>query len=134
MPKSFDISYVRQGSEPKPFILITIRRQGREYTARFLVDSGADYSIINAEFAEILGIPLERLPTRDVRGIGGVVRLSSLPLSFEIPGSGFSFEATTFFGRDYRGGVNLLGRKPLFSLCKVTFDDNGQKLSLLGHD
>jgi len=120
-------------NDTKPYVFVKLRRLGKELETLFLVDSGADYSIITAELAEELGIPLDRLPERKIRGIGGSIGLSSHEIEYEINGTKLRFQATTFFGRDYRGGVNLLGRKPLFSLCKVTFDDNGQKLSLLSH-
>ena len=114
----------------KPFMLVKFRLGAREFTTPALVDSGADHSIITAELAECLGIPLDRLPRHRITGIGGVIELSSLYLTAEIPGTDIGFEAKAFFGRDYKGGVNLLGRKPLFSMRKVRFDDYGQELTL----
>jgi len=114
--------------EAKPYIFVKLRRFGKEFKTIFLVDSGADYSIITSEFAEELGIPLDRLPKKQMRGIGGTIELSSQGIEYEVDGTGIVFEAKTFFGRDYKGGINLLGRKPLFSLAKVTFEEPKQQL------
>ena len=59
-----------------------------------------------------------------------MIELSSQDIHYEINGTGIAFDAKTFFGRVYKGGVNLLGRKPLFSMAKVTFDDSKQQLTI----
>ncbi len=116
--------------ESKPYVFVKLKRLGKEFETIFLVDSGADYSIMTAELAEGLGIPLDRLPKKKIRGIGGMIELSSQDIRYEINGTEIAFDAKTFFGRDYKGGINLLGRKPLFSKARITFDDAKQQLTI----
>ena len=54
--------------EAKPYVFVKLKRFGKEFESIFLVDSGADYSIITAELAEGLGIPLDRLPRKKCAG------------------------------------------------------------------
>jgi hypothetical protein len=40
-----------------------------------------------------------------MRGIGGMIELSSQDIHYEIKCTEIAFDATTFFGRVYKGGV-----------------------------
>jgi len=70
-----------------PMIPIRLKgANGEAFDTMALVDSGADYSVIFSEHAEILGIDLAKLEQTDAMGVGGKVDAWRCKIETEISG------------------------------------------------
>lgn len=86
------------------------------------VDSGATYSIFDADSAVILGLDLPKgRRTLIVVGDGNKIPvfLFQLPVRF----AGHSFKATIGFSQKLGVGFNLLGRQSFFDRFRICFND-----------
>lgn len=94
------------------------------------VDSGAGYSVFQAEMAEILGLGLEDGKKEYVTvGDGSqiIVYLHKLPVKF----AGHQFDATVGFSRHLGIGFNIIGRLDIFDRFKVCFDESEKIVEFL---
>ncbi|MBM4041024.1 MAG: hypothetical protein FJ290_21195 [Planctomycetes bacterium] len=65
----------RFGALRKPLIPVTVCGPKGAATAKFLLDSGADISILPRSFGRLIGLSAQGAPTEQVRGVGsGPVR------------------------------------------------------------
>lgn len=99
----------------RPAVFGLIEISGREYPAHFLVDTGADQTVLGSDFAERLQSQTVSLPAARLVSAGGNV-------------AGFFATATAVF-------VDDSGRKMSFSLtCAVLTDPAQANTHLLGRD
>lgn len=118
----------RFGLIADPKITVFVRARSGIYPFRFLLDTGADFSIIPFSMAEDLGIDLAQCPMDHCSGIQGhplrvyhtrlVVRIGDVELTLRCL---ISESDTTPF---------LLGRADLFSRFNITFDNERKKIFL----
>jgi len=91
-------------------------------TALALIDSGADTTMINRQYAIPLGIDLTDAPEVDVMGIGdGIVPTQTATLRFRIKQTGDELEIPA----NYADGKNvdiLLGEEVFFDKYKIKFE------------
>lgn len=102
-------------------------RQGNWINTEAYVDSGATYSIFDADTAAILGFQLNQgRKMFIVVGDGNriPVYLFQLPVNF----SGYKFRATIGFSEKLGVGFNLLGRHSFFDKFRVCFNDRERLL------
>lgn len=91
------------------------------------VDSGATYSIFDADSAAILGLEITQgRKSAIIVGDGNriPVYLFQLPVRF----SGHSFRATIGFSKKLGVGFNLLGRHSFFNHFRICFNDKERLL------
>lgn len=62
--------YVKIGQHKRPIIPIQIRAGGNAVNTQALIDSGADFNLINLEIADALGIKLNRKRPTIFNGVG----------------------------------------------------------------
>ncbi len=118
----------RFGLLPDPKITISIRTQNGYFPYRFLLDTGADVSMVPFSMAEDLGIDLSRCPTDECSGIEGrpllvyhttiAVRVGHVDLS--LPCLISESDSTPF----------LLGRAGLFARFDIGFDNQRKRIVL----
>jgi hypothetical protein len=117
-----------------PSIPVTLVGKAARYDVIGLLDSGADVSVIPKDMAELLGLDLERKPVEESRGIGGTVRSVStvLQLIVEAKRGHERYQITLPVNvlLDGESPPLLLGRAGFFELFVITFDEDGQRISL----
>lgn len=72
-----------------PSVDIELSHLGRTVVAEALVDSGADVSLFRAEYADALGLPVERGEKLQLKGIGGEVTCYRHVVTFCLAGTSF---------------------------------------------
>lgn len=125
-------SYKERGGIRYPMLNLELGHMDKFIAAEALVDSGADFSIFRAEFAEALGIPIERGEKVLLKGIGGDIRCYRHVLTFRFAGR--VFEWPVFFSRQFRFSMNLLGRGGFFEPFIVTFRERQKEFVLTDAD
>ena len=130
MPIEFPLSEKRTrfGLLPDPKITIHVRTTSGYLPYRFLLDTGADVSMVPLSMAEDLGIDLARCPADQCSGIEGrplrvyhasiAVRIGHVELS--LPCLISETDTTPF----------LLGRAGLFARFTITFDTRRKRIVL----
>lgn len=94
----------------------------------FLLDTGADFTMLPSSFAHRAGLTLGRLPTRQVYGIeekGLVVRVGSLLLRI----GSVSFKAVALFSPVDTSPL-ILGRQGFFDSFNIRFDNRRRVIHL----
>ena len=92
---------------------------GQAKRMSFIVDSGADYTIIDQRWAGDLGLDLARLPEADISGIGQIQVPSRAYMNMQIGLCGIWVTATVVFQPNT--DVGLLGRDGVFEYINFAF-------------
>lgn len=124
--------YTRVGDALYPLIPVRFIRQGvRTPHIKALLDSGSDRVLIPLGLARFLGLRLVTM-ARPLRTVGGEVRGFEAHSDLVVgdgPGA-FLYKGLTITVIERMTGPILLGRKPIFGDCIVTFDERHDALSL----
>lgn len=113
-----------------PIIPIEIKGKKEWVQLRAFADSGATQSIFHSEFADVLGIILEKGKRFNIMvGDGSFIPIFSHKLDVKFAGEKFKAE----IGFSKRLGVefNILGRKDFFDRFVFSFDDYHKILEVL---
>jgi len=110
-----------KGKHSKPIIPVTLKHGQIELDVRAVVDSGADYSIFDARFAEQIGIPITRFQQLEVKGIANSITGNLCNIKTKVLDE--FFEMPVLFVKNYSGPFNILGRKGFFEKHIITFDE-----------
>ncbi|MBI2445897.1 aspartyl protease family protein [Candidatus Micrarchaeota archaeon] len=121
-------TYQEHGGRHYPSLNIELCHLDKRVAAEALVDSGANFCLFKAEFADALGIPIERGTKVLFKGIGGDLACYRHVLTFRIAGR--DFEWPVYFSRQFRFSMNLLGRGGFFEPFDVTFRERRKELVL----
>lgn len=118
----FTYRYSDDSKFPRPIIPIRLRHKENIIKPLTLIDSGADFSMFNAEFASILGIDLDTLEKTTLGGIAGEVTgyISHVEMAIHetfIPVP--VVFSPNFFPFGFSG---LLGQVGFFDEFKIEFD------------
>jgi len=106
-----------------PIVLIRLKGKKEWVKFRAFVDSGAGYSIFQAEMAEILGLKLEDGKENYVTvGDGSQIKVYIHRVKVDLAGQ--EFEATIGFSRHLGIGFNIIGRLDIFDKFKICFDES----------
>ena len=90
---------------------------------RAFVDSGAGYSIFQAEMAEILGLRLEN-GTESYVTVGDGSQIKVYIHRVKVKIAELEFDASIGFSRHLGIGFNIIGRLDIFDRFKVCFDES----------
>lgn len=130
MPIEFPLpeKHTRYGVLPDPKITVFVRTRSGYQAYRFLLDTGADFSMVPFSMAKDLGVDLTRCPRDRCTGIEGTplpvyhteigVRIGEVELLLRCLIS--ENDATPF----------LLGRADFFSRFSITFDNQRKRIIL----
>ena len=119
MEKTFHYKYKRKLLSP--IIPITLKHGEREAELDAVIDSGADYSLMDARFAELIGLPILRFEQRKMQGIASSVIGNMCNVKAKVLDE--FFEMPVLFVNNYTGPFNILGRQGFFEKHIITFDE-----------
>jgi len=130
--------FVPMGRYPtwKPVVAVRISAGQRYQDTAALVDSGADYSIFDAEFADALGLGLTEGRPISLIGLDGKDHIGYLHrVAIRILGDAAEtlpvVKAEVIFRQNHPSEVgNILGRHDFFRALKVGFHEPKQKVYL----
>ena len=116
------------GPVAHPTIILPVRTAAGYEEWRFVLDSGADFTLVPRSAAELLGVDLSgarKMTARGIEGSGVSAQLAEITLrigdvEFGVPCLFSSNENTPY----------LLGRMGLFSRFNITFDNRRRKIVL----
>jgi len=130
MVVTYDFSGVPtpEGIILRPYLPVSLRyKENDEIDTYMLVDSGADYSMIERAMAEVLNIPVDSLSTLEnpISGVTGTAQVvqAKIEVSFGYGPDSFVIDDMPIQIPLKRGipPVGLLGRIPLFYDFDITF-------------
>jgi len=124
------------GPKTLPVIPITYLGTGGEsFESAPILDSGADFSVIFKEHAEILGVDLGKCEETECQGIGGKVKAWKTKIPIRLKGKGehraFNLEIPTMILE--RQAVNhtlLIGRAGFFEHFEICFNEKERTITL----
>ena len=124
MPLTFD--YEEIAGRFYPIILIELKANEKRFLTRAYVDSGASFSIFDAEIADYLGLDYRKGDKIYPAGVGGHIcaYLNEIIVSL----NGREMHCKVLFSNDFTAKFNLLGRAGVFDKFRVCFDDQERKL------
>ncbi len=119
-----------EGTTFRPLIPVTIECGERVRTLYFLLDSGADFSVLNFEAAKDLGLSISAGRKRKVKGIlQHSVDCVENKVRLVVAGLPEAFDGSLYASKDLQPVHNLLGRD-FFEKFVVCFDQKARKISL----
>lgn len=126
--KSFFLPY--QNDRPA----VTLQLKTRDNRWKFftaLVDSGADFSILSAFAAIVLGINVEKLPKTTAESADGdLFEIYKTTVSAKVEGKEFKLPV----GFSKKNVTPIMGRAGFFEQFKVEFDERDGKLKLSNYE
>ena len=126
MPLNFD--YEEIAGKYYPVIPIELKANENRFLTRAYVDSGASFSIFNAEIADYLGLNYRKGDKIYPAGIGGHIcaYINTIFISIH----NIEICCKVLFSDEFTVKFNLLGRAGIFDRFRVCFDDSEKKLYL----
>ncbi len=120
----------RGGIIYRPMISISIINEKKSYNCFSLIDSGTDSTLINADFAELLGIEESKCFKVKVGGADKSDAYGFLSkIKFKIEGFEEEFETEVIFLKNLMTS-GLLGQKDIFENFKIRFEKKNKKFYL----
>jgi len=113
-----------------PYIPLTIKGPEASIDMLFLLDSGADYTVIPIELAEILGLDLSK-PKERTSGVGGKIytKLSDMVVELKNAHEKYTFKIPIHVILKKNSNVPpLLGRASFFNKFQITFNQREGKI------
>ena len=112
-----------------PLLNITLKSNGSEFTALCLIDSGAEYCVLDAEIGEAMGLVVQEGRPISLSGVQDP-RFTAYLHDIEYMLEGKRYPATVAFSYNTRMGHGILGRHDFFDYFKVCFDHRNGKFKL----
>jgi predicted aspartyl protease len=123
LPLTFD--YEEIAGKFYPVIPIELKANEKRFLTRAYVDSGASFSIFNAEIAEYLGLDYREGNKIYPAGVGGHICAYINEILISIPN--IEKWCKVLFSDEFTVKFNLLGRAGIFDRFKVCFDDRAPR-------
>jgi len=115
----------------RPLIAAEVEHNQKKLVFNFLVDSGADFSLLSRDCAQKLGMDFSQGRTRPVNGIlGHKVGFVEKRVKLAVPGFDKPFESVVFISNEFSHQDSILGRDNFFVLYRVGFDQKARELVL----
>ena len=112
-----------------PVIPITLENEGKTFGVMCLIDSGAEYCILDAEIGRSLGLVIEEGQAVSLSGVQEPKFTAYLhDIQYRIGER--SYPATIGFVDNAQMGYGILGRNGFFDYFKVCFDHREKKVVL----
>ncbi|MHC1569084.1 MAG: pepsin/retropepsin-like aspartic protease family protein [Candidatus Syntropharchaeia archaeon] len=115
-----------------PVIPIELKAKKKQFLTRAYVDSGASFSIFNAEIADYLNLDYRKGNKIYPAGVGGHIcaYLNEIFLSIQ----NIDIRCEVLFSDEFTVKFNLLGRAGIFDRFRICFDDREKKLYMFPKD
>ncbi len=124
MPLIFD--YEEIAGKFYPIIPIELETREKTFLTRAYVDSGAGFSIFNAEIADYMGLDYRSGEMIFPAGVGGHIRAYINEILISV--GNIKVSCNVLFSDEFTVKFNLLGRSGVFDRFRVCFDDSGKKI------
>ncbi len=115
-----------------PYIPLTIKGRNESIDMMFLLDSGADYTVIPVELAELIGVDLSG-SREQTSGVGGTIytKKSSMMVGIRNAHERYNIKVPihVILKRDSKVPP-LLGREKFFDEFQITFNQKDRKVIL----
>lgn len=124
------------GPKALPVIPITyFGKSAESFESAPILDSGADFSVIFKEHAEILGIDLSKCEETECQGIGGKVKTWKTKIPVRLKGKGehrsFNLEIPAMILEKQAANHPLLiGRAGFFEQSEICFNEKERTITL----
>ena len=126
---AYSVFESQRGSVFRPVVSADVDFNGNHQFLEFIVDSGADSSMIGRDSAQTLGIELTGGQWTDVYGICGKIRCFQRKVRLAVNGfESEPFDAVVLVSDKLN--LNILGDDNFFHHFKVGFDSKDRKLVL----
>ena len=119
--------YARVERRFLPAVPVTLYHGSQSAAVNALLDSGSDYSILTADVARQLGIPIERGVLRPVTGIGGETKMFVHHATVKVLEN--AVPITACFLKNYSFPICILGRD-FFTHHKILFEQKHQRVTI----
>lgn len=124
MPLIFD--YEEIAGKFYPIIPIELETRGKTFLTRAYVDSGAGFSIFNAEIADYMGLDYRSGEMIFPAGVGGHIRAYINEILISV--GNIKVPCNVLFSDEFTVKFNLLGRAGVFDRFRVCFDDSEKNI------
>lgn len=123
--------YKKFGNFLRPVIPVTVYHDNQKVTYEVLVDSGADFSVFDAEIGDLVGLDISSGKRGVVSGIAGQSS-SYFMHKIQISVGGWEFETNVAFMSQVGQTLNygVVGQIGLFENFVVTFDLSRREIEL----
>ena len=107
----------------RPLLQIVLKgKDGKEINSFAMIDSGADTTTLNVQYAEFLGVNLDKSKTQNIMGVGqGIVSVYQGILPFKIKEMGIEMKIPAWFVDSQNVDI-LLGQEVFFDKFKIKFE------------
>lgn len=119
------------GGPARPYLVVRLQFGERTIDTIGLIDSGADGSLFNAQFAQYLGFTLDPDASATSQGLGGTVPTWQFDIELTVLGK--RFPASVAFSESWTPAFGLLGRGDFSRAFRVGIDERHRR-SLLAPD
>lgn len=124
--------YERVGDSFFPVINVELIHEDKSIITKAYVDSGAMYSIFNADLADVLELDYKKGKKIYPLGIGGHICANINDIILKIEDA--EIPCKVLFSDEFVVKFNLLGRIGLFDRFRICFDDQERSLYLYKKD
>jgi hypothetical protein len=107
------------GEPVRPYTSARVQNGGRYFDTPVLIDSGADITVFNAQWAPVLGFTLDPAKRIPAWGVGGTADTWQFEAYLKVLGR--RFRARIGFISTVAPQFGLLGREPFFDLFRLGF-------------
>ena len=122
------------GSRPRPLVEARLLHGARQVRVVALVDSGADMSLMDANYAAVLGLDRADAVVSTGIGAGGAeftcLSWPTAPIEIQFDRQRFAFQGAFFEFDDDADGMNLLGRGDFFKQYIVQFWESAELMNI----
>lgn len=129
----YDYSPSTADGRPKPYVEVLLWHGSRRIRLLAIVDSGADDSLVDAQYAELLGLERSQAKACDAVGASGetfkTLKWPKAVLELQFGRERFPFvgDFADFGGND---GENLMGRSDFFRRFTIQFWEAAEMLNI----
>jgi hypothetical protein len=116
----------------RPVLSLLLKgKTGESFESLAVIDSGADTTTLNMQYAEALGIPLDTHTKKEIIGVGnGKVPVYQGVFSFRIKEMGIDLDIPAWFVDSENVNI-LLGQEVFFDCFKVKFEKDHDVFELI---
>ena len=128
----YDYSVTPRG--PMPYVTVRLFHGNRRVNIIALVDSGADFSVMDASYADLLGLKRAEAVSKDVTTAGGrnakLLHWPKQKLEMQFGNDRFPFAGGFLVFPKKADPVNLLGRADFFQRYTVQFWESAELMNI----
>lgn len=116
----------------RPVLSLLLRgKNGEQFEAAAVIDSGADTTTLNIQYAEALGISLNRGTQKEIIGVGnGKVAVLQGMFPFTVKEIGITLNVPAWFVDSENVNI-LLGQEVFFDTFKIKFEKDHDVFELV---